>query len=247
MRADDPDDRLTLIKTQWTMLFQAHRPPGEAVIEVQQRLLRYYGAVYRYLLGMLRDPAAAEELTQEFAVRFLRGDFKNADPQRGRFRDFLKTAVRHLALDHWQRRQKATSPLPSDSGEAPVTSPTLEDLDRPFLDRWREELLARTWEALAEDQAKSGHPYHTVLRWKTEQPQSHATDLAERLGALLKKEFTEEAVRQLVHRSRARFADLLVEEVSHSLETSEVDLIEQELIDLDLLDYCRTAVQRRRR
>src|SRR5206468_570069 len=81
---------------------------GEAAIAARQQLvLRYYGAVYRYLLGMLHDPAVAEDLTQEFAVRLLRGDFKHFDPQRGRFRDYVKIAVRHLVMDYWKKKKKS--------------------------------------------------------------------------------------------------------------------------------------------
>ena len=37
-----------------------------------------------------RDKDAADELSQEFALRFVRGDLKGADRERGWFRDFLK-------------------------------------------------------------------------------------------------------------------------------------------------------------
>src|SRR5262245_58725273 len=102
-----PDNHLSRMKTQWTALFEAHRPGGDAATRARcALLLRYHAAAYRYLLGTLRDAAAAEELAQDFAVRFLRGDFKQADPQRGRFRDFLKTSLRRLAIDHWERQQR---------------------------------------------------------------------------------------------------------------------------------------------
>jgi RNA polymerase sigma-70 factor (ECF subfamily) len=247
MEPTDLGHRLTSIQTQWTLLFQAHQGQGDAATAAQQQLLlRYYGAVYRYLLGTLHDPAAAEELTQEFAVRFLRGDFKRADPQQGRFRDFLKTALRHLAMDHWRKQEKRPAPLPSVSSEQLISSPPqLDELDQPFLDKWREELLARTWEALAQVEAEAGQPYHTVLRWKTEHPELRAAELAEQLGTHSGKVFTIDGVRQLLHRARKRFAELLVDEVARSLETSEVELIAQELIDLDLLCYCQSVLQRR--
>src|SRR5262245_12448833 len=185
----DPNDlsqRLTRIQTRWTLVFRAHQGQGGAWAEArQQLLLRYYGAVYRYLLGTLRDPDVAEELTQEFAVRFLRGDFKRATPQRGRFRDFLKAAARHLAIKHWQRterrKKKGPRPLPQDSDAGAARFPEDSDSDREFHHAWREELLARTWEALAQAQEETGRPYHAVLRFKTEYPQARSAELAERL------------------------------------------------------------------
>src|SRR5262245_60046473 len=88
------------ISTQWSLIFQAHHGQRDTAPEAQrQLLLRSCGAVYGYLLKALRDPDAAAEQSQEFALRFVRGDFKRADPQRGRFRDFLRTVLYHLIVD----------------------------------------------------------------------------------------------------------------------------------------------------
>ncbi len=242
MNADDADQRLSRIQTQWTMLLQGQVPTGAT----QQLLLRYYGAAYRYLLAMLRDPGVAEELTQEFAVRFLRGDFRQADPGRGRFRDFLKTVLRHLAIDHHRRQAKAHAALsPEGCAAADMAVEGLGDLDGPFLQKWREELLARAWDGLAKAQSETGQAYHAVLRCKTEQPEARSAQIAERLSAELGKPFSVGTVRQLLHRSRERFADLLLDEVAHSLQSVDTEMIAQELIELGLLDYCKLALGRR--
>jgi RNA polymerase sigma-70 factor (ECF subfamily) len=44
----------------------------------------------RYLLKVTADRDLTDDLTQEFALRVLRGDFRAADPSRRRFRDFFK-------------------------------------------------------------------------------------------------------------------------------------------------------------
>jgi RNA polymerase sigma-70 factor (ECF subfamily) len=247
MAPDDLNARLSAISTQWTKLFQARPDPGEAGIPAMQELvLHYYGAVYRYLLGTLRDPAAAEELTQEFAVRFLRGDFQRADPDRGRFRDFLKTALRHLALDHWRKQAAAPVPLDSPGQVAGGPPPSTDDLDRTFLDKWREELLHRAWERLAKVEAEGGQPYHTVLSTKAAHPRLSSAELAEHLRTRRGGPVTAPALRQLLHRAREHFAELLIQEVAWSLQTTEPERLAQELIDLHLLEYCRSALARRR-
>ena len=45
----------------------------------RKRLDRYLRSVFRYLLAITRNAESAEELTQEFSLRFLRGDFQRAD------------------------------------------------------------------------------------------------------------------------------------------------------------------------
>ena len=88
------------MSTEWDLVFRAHRGPPESMAEAQEILIRRYaGAVHRYLLGAVRDPDVAAELSQEFALRFLRGDFHWADPARGRFRDFVKQALHNQSIE----------------------------------------------------------------------------------------------------------------------------------------------------
>ena len=104
------DPHLSQMSTQWTMVFQAHSgTPDEAHIAASRLMCRYAGAVHRYLLKALKDPDAADELDQEFALRFLRGDFKNSDPNRGRFRDYVKRAVQNLINDYYRRKRPVVS------------------------------------------------------------------------------------------------------------------------------------------
>ena len=133
---------------------------------------RYAGAVHRYLLAALRDPEAAEELDQEFAVRFLRGDFHRADPARGRFRDFVKRALRNLMIDHRRARRPGPGRWATTSPSRPTRPPTRTDFDRRFVASWRAEMMSRAWEALARLQERTGQPYHTVLRLRVEHPDS---------------------------------------------------------------------------
>ena len=68
--------------------------------------------------------------------------------------------------------------------------------------------------------------------------------MAQQLSERLHRPLTADGVRQTLHRAREKFADLLLEEVSRSLETEDHDRLEQELIDLGLLAYCRSALQK---
>jgi RNA polymerase sigma-70 factor (ECF subfamily) len=205
---------------------------------------RYHLAVYRYLLGALRDPDAAEELFQEFALRFARGGLRGADPQRGRFRDYLKGALRHLIADH-KRRPQGPEPLRADPPDPAAEPWDSAESDRLFLESWRDELLAQAWAALEAGEREAGSPLHTVLRLRSEHPDLRASQLAERLAERLGRPITEHATRMMLCRARQRFADLLVEEVGRSLERPQPGQLEQELLHLGLLEHCRPALERR--
>jgi len=240
------DCRLSQLATLWSVVCQAHHGPEDAMRSARQRLLeRYGGAARRYLLGAVREPDAADELFQEFALRFLRGDFRRADPERGRFRNFLKTSLFRLVAYYRRRQRKQPLPLRSDFLEPAVTDPEPADCyDQEFLRSWRDELLARAWAALERAQEKTGQPYHVVLRFRAEHPDTASPAIAERLTAQLGRPLTSAGVRQLLHRARERFADALLEEVAQSLARSTDEHIEQELTELGLLDYCRPALER---
>src|SRR5262249_34533565 len=171
---------------------------------------------FRYLLGAARDPDAADELYQEFCLRLLRGDFKNASPERGRFRNFLKTALFHLVVNHQHRLKKRPAPLPGEAAK-PAASGAPED-EQAFLDGWREELMQAAWRALEAVERQTGQPCWTVLRLRADHPDLQADRLAEMLGARLGKGFTIDGFRQALRRARVKFVDLLLGEVIGSLE-----------------------------
>jgi RNA polymerase sigma-70 factor (ECF subfamily) len=248
MEPHDPKHRLDEIESAWAKIRQAHEQQGSAAERTRNELLmRYYDAVHRYLLGMLHDATEAEELAQEFAVRFLRGDFGGADPQRGRFRDFLKTALRRLVIDYWRRKKKEKDSRPRSLGKdaAHVAEPDAVDASPLFLDAWRQTLLAKAWEALAQLETETGQPFQTLLRAKAEQPGLRSAQLAQQQSVKLGKAFTEAGIRQTLHRARQRFAELLLAEVARSLPTTHAGALEQELIELGLLGICRQALHKR--
>jgi RNA polymerase sigma-70 factor (ECF subfamily) len=242
------DSRLSQLATLWPLVVQAHQGPEEAMGCARRRLLeRYGGAVRRYLLGALREPDAAEELFQDFALRFLRGDFRGADPGRGRFRDYLKTALSRLVVAYRRRQHRRPGPLRGGAAEPAVTDPDPTNAEQDFLRSWRDELLARAWNALARAAAQAGQPLYVVLRFRADNADLRSPEMARRLAAQLGRPLTPAGVRQILHRARRRFAEALLDEVAHSLDGPTEERLEQELTELGLLDYCRPALGRRGR
>ncbi len=243
----DHDARLSRIETLWSVVRRAHEDDLSAAQAAQQELIdRYGGAVRRYLLGALRDEDAADEVFQEFALRFVRGDFQKAAPERGRFRSFVKTSIYHLIVD-FQRRatrdRKHRSPAFEFTDDMQAS---LEQMDAAFTSSWRSELLASSWSALQSRESANGKPYYTVLRFRADHPHLRSPELAEELSSKLNRPLSPGNVRVLVHRAREVFAELLLANVEDSLENPSLDDLEQELIALDLYSYCKPVLSRRR-
>jgi len=247
MTESSTPQRLSQIQTLWTVVRQAcGAGPTQIVNTAQQQMLERYGkVVHRYLLGALRDPDVADEISQEFALRFVQGDLNGADRQRGRFRDFLKGVLFHLIGDYHRRRKKGPQPLPIELDPAASThDASISDVE--FLESWRSELLDGAWKALSRHQDETGQPFHTVLRYRAEHPDLRSEAVAEQLSGQLEKPLNATSVRQTLHRAREKFAEILVEEVLHTLDHPTIDELEQELIDLNLHEYCGPALDRLR-
>jgi RNA polymerase sigma-70 factor (ECF subfamily) len=243
----DESIHLSRISTEWDLVFQAHNGPPDVVSAAQTKLMaQYAGAVHRYLLGAVRDADLAAELDQEFALRFLRGDFHRADPTRGRFRDFVKRAIRNLMIDHYRKRGRAEVPI----GEAGVPEPIdpdagPPDFDRQFTESWKRELMAQAWASLARHQEQTGQPLHTVLQHRTKNPGVKSPELATLITRALGKPVSAGWVRENLSKARDQYVVALVDGVRASLETPSRELILEELADLGLLEYCRPSLQRR--
>jgi RNA polymerase sigma factor (sigma-70 family) len=241
-----PNQHIGQISTRWSLIFQAHQGPAEASETAKQKLLeRYGGAVLRYLRKVLPDRDGADEVFQEFAFRLLHGDLRGADPQRGRFRNFVKGTLVHLVADYRNRYRRWPKQLPAD-GAVLVTEPEDAEFDDQFTASFRDELLARAWAALEESDRHTGKLLFPVLRFRVDHMEMRSPQMAKLLTVQLGKPFTAAGVRQILHRAREKFAKLLLEEVAELLEQPSAECLHEELVELGLFEYCRPALTRQR-
>jgi RNA polymerase sigma factor (sigma-70 family) len=139
-----------------------------AALEMLAR--RYWRPIHAYLRTALhRDHHDAEDLTQAFLARIIDGSFlARADRTRGRFRAFLKTALRHFAHDELraaraQRRggDLAVISLSGQADERAAVEPADPRALTPerALDRaWRDAVLGQALERTLAELAGAGRP-----------------------------------------------------------------------------------------
>jgi RNA polymerase sigma-70 factor (ECF subfamily) len=229
--------QLRELETCWTTVRKAHGDVSDAAHPARQALLECYGgAVYRYLHGAIRNPEAVSELWQEFALKMLRGDFHRVDPDRGRFRDYIRSVLMNMIRKHFRAQQQRPQPL---IGECDVVA---DGTALPSFEDWlREEVLTRTWGRLEQSQPR----YHAVLKLRTENSGLSSSELAERLTETTGTTWKADQVRKTIERARTTFVDLMLAEVSSSYRCTDDDDLWQTLDGLDLLKYCRNALERR--
>ena len=184
----------------------------------------YWHPLYAYVRAGYRVEDA-QDLTQSFVSHLLsKGALSVADRERGRFRTFLLTALKHYLIDDARRRAaikrgggRMMEPLGDDAEEqyrmelADSASPDV------LYDRgWARAVLAEALARLRLEYASNAHgPGFEALKkyiWG-ERSGVACADLGRELG------MSEEAVKKAVQRMRRRFGELLREQVGGTLIT----------------------------
>jgi RNA polymerase sigma-70 factor (ECF subfamily) len=237
-------DRLSQIETLWSVVRVAHQTDESNARDAQRQLLEQYGnAIKRYLNTKLRDPAVADDVYQDFAIKFVRGEFQNVTPEKGRFRTFIRTVLFRQVADFYRSRKRRNDVQLDVNLIEPVGESEEQARNEQFAEVWRDEMLKKAWDALYDLEETSGKPWYSVLQLRVKNPQMRSAQLAEVVGEQLQKPMTSANVRVLIHRAREKFSVLLIETISNSLNSTSPDDIEEELADLELLDYCQAALE----
>jgi len=141
--------------TSWSLVLHAR----ENTADLSELLKRYWAPIYSYIRVSGREPADAADLTQEFLTEVILGRdlIERATPERGRFRTFLKAAVRNFLIDEHRRattqRRRAERPLVSvDVIKARGAEPASESVpDRAFDREWAATVLQQAVEKVQSD------------------------------------------------------------------------------------------------
>lgn len=236
------------------MVFAAGKKEGDAAMAARHKLLvRYHEAIYRYLCARLNDVNAAGELFSRFAERVLEAHpfIERANPEKGRFRDYLRSVLQRMIVD-FQREQQKQQKHRRELADHASPEATDDRDDETFRQVWVDELLNLTWQELEDRERAGGQPYYSLLLYKAQNPQKRSEALASHFTQTLGRPFTAANVRQLLHRGQELLNDLMILEIVRSLQQRlgdavSAERIEEELLQLQMLDKPRKdALQRYR-
>src|SRR6185436_10004622 len=94
----------------WSVVLSAGQTNSSHASAALEKLCRaYWPPLYSYIRRQGRSRADAKDLTQAFFAKLLEKNFwARADPQKGRFRSFLLTALRQFLADQrdWVKAAK---------------------------------------------------------------------------------------------------------------------------------------------
>lgn len=244
MAKSHPASRLTRIATIWTMIRDAHCETDSRFVAQTEFFERYQRAIEKYLLAVLKDANAAEEVFSKFAEDFLSGKFQNVDASKGKFRHYLKRSLINAAYAYRRKNSKA---LPNVDASEVIAESETEHFSDEFDGAWRQELLDKTWVALQEKDAGSNSNYYTILRLRVDHPEWNGSELLDSVrSALRKPNYPDATFRKDLKRARDRFAQYLIQEIGRSIGTRSLDAIEDEAIVCGLHSYCKSMIDKLR-
>lgn len=223
----DSSDRLTSLETSWTTLRAAHTPGPARQAAMNELISRYHDAVERYLRLKLRDPHLADEVLQEFWSKLLQGKLSGADRTKGRFRDYLRTVLHRLIVDHFRGRKIQALP-PGD-----LLDPSQPDAEYDRI--WRGAILERAFNRLETFEAATPkNRYATVFRLRHDNPEASIEELTAEFSRTIGMAVRPEAFRKTLQRARMKFFELLQQELRETIHPATPEDIEDEINDLGL-------------
>lgn len=222
---------LAEISTRWSSIQDPHR-----------FVLRYSRAIRAYLATLIRNEADVDDVSQDFLHHFIARGLPRVDQARGRFRDYLKVAVRNTAMSHL-RKNRATQM--SDEQWRAVEDGIVSQAEQAWTDEWKKCLLERIWRSVETYEAQhQGSLVATVLRIHLDHhEQEDSTELARRLSEKVGRTVRPDAFRKQLSRARKLYGELLIAEVRQTLESPTRDRVEEELAELGLLDRLRSLLE----
>lgn len=224
--AHSPHDFRT---THWSVVLRAGRAAGpESAAALEQLCETYWFPIYAYVRRHVADPENAKDFTQEFFARLLEQNLvSQADPQRGKFRAYVLTLLKHFLANQWERERA----LKRGGGLAPISLDALTAEERYALEpaeaftpdqafdrKWAQATLDRVQAQLRRDYEAAGMGERfarlKVFLLHGHAPKSYAGMAAE-LG------LTEAAVKSAIFTLRKRFAELFRHEIAQTVDSPE--------------------------
>ena len=226
------------VTTHWSVVLRAGHVESAGGAEALSELCQtYWYPLYAYVRRQGHPPHDAEDLTQGFFARLLEKNYvADARREKGRFRTFLLTALKHYLANEWDRQhaQKrggfhTVISIDGDEAESRFSEEPVHDVTPEVLfeRQWAVALLDHVVARLQEEYAGTGRgALFDELRGTLTSTESVApyAVIAARLNV------SEVSVKMAVRRLRARYREILREEIARTVDSPEH--IEEEITHL---------------
>jgi RNA polymerase sigma-70 factor (ECF subfamily) len=213
------------VTTDWSVVLDAKGNDSTRANEALEKLCKFYWRpLYTFIRRNGYAPADAQDLTQEFFSRLLSKEYlRHLRDQRGKFRSFLLTFVKHFLSDERAKASaqkrgggQAVLSLDDTTSEDQFVAEAADHLspDQLFERSWAQTVLNQALRRLSDEYAASGKSL-LYEKLKDVQPGQHGALSYAQLGAEIG--MTEAAIKSALHRLRRRHREILREEIANTV------------------------------
>ena len=211
--------------THWSVVLAARNGETTGAAAALEKLCKtYWPPLYAFIRREGYDESEAKDLTQEFFLKLIERDYlQHLRHQRGRFRSFILTVLKHFLQEQRgkagaQKRGggKVIISLNQLAEEGPYSCEPVDHFspDHAFERRWAQTVLQTVLNRLRGEYAALGKaPLFDVL--KELQPGESDTPSHAEVG--VRFGMTEAAVKSAAQRMRRRHREILREEIAHTV------------------------------
>jgi RNA polymerase sigma factor (sigma-70 family) len=220
--------------THWSVVLAAKNGDSTTASEALEKLCRtYWPPLYAFIRREGYDDTEAKDLTQEFFLKLIERDYlQHLRHQRGRFRSFMLTLLKHFLLEqrgkaNAQKRGGGKTPISLDqiAEEGSYLAEPVDHFspDQVFERRWAQTVFQVALNRLRTEYVEIGRgAFFDLLKdFQPREPGALSyADIGARFG------MTEPAVKSAVQRMRQRHREILREEIAHTV-TSPEEIVEE--------------------
>jgi RNA polymerase sigma factor (sigma-70 family) len=217
------------VTTHWSVVITAGRSDTTRSRDALARLCKtYWYPLYAYVRRRGHPAHDAQDLTQEFFAQLLeRRSLANADPERGRFRSFILTAMNHFLATEWSKatakkrgggRQMLSLDLMAAEEWFDLEPVDQATPDKVFEKQWALTLLNEVLNRLEDEYRREGK---SELFAALKQTLTGARESQPYAELAAKLDLNEGAIKVAVHRLRKRYRLLIRAEIANTLDRSQ--------------------------
>ena len=220
----------------------------------------YQVPVRKFFLCLCNSANEADEQFQEFALKFLSGAFDSFKPERGRFRDYLKAALRNQGKRSFQSGGKISLMLHEQLDTAdPESQEPIELALKEFDAIEGEQIKKLVDDDMRADEETGRNQFHSLLTFAVSYQKNRLSEYAESGGrtkipvsaiaAFIQEKFGEtvslDTAKQRMHRAKAMYASKMIDEISVRVTDPSVAAVREAARELGLSLYIESELARR--
>lgn len=210
--------------THWSLVLKAREGDSSDAHTALETLCRsYWRPIFHFIRARGHQGDEAQDLTQEFFRLVIeKGYFEQANRERGRFRAFLKVAIKNFLANEWKKAKRTKRggefefcsfdefeeerfQTGGSGGETP---------DSAYDRQWARTTFETTLTRVREEMTGRGHGDRFDLYKPFLMPRASESSYAE---AAASAGLTEQAIKSGIHRFRERVRSFFMEEVANTV------------------------------